>query len=375
MIKRVGIFSSTRADYSYLKPVAKALQQLKIKVVFFITGLHLRQDRGNSIKYIQSDGFVFYTITNQLHTDEAINQAGINGDILKQLPMLLSEKKIQFLLLLGDRSEILTAALSAMHINVAIGHIHGGDLSYGGGIDDSIRHAVTKLAHVHFPASNDSARRLLRLQEAPWRIIKAGETSLENIKQSDNTFLQRFNLPQPYAVLLQHGEALQADKSVEQFKSVYTALCSFDLHKVVILPNDDPGAKKMIAFIKSQSKTSATTVFNTLATADFFDLLKNSKFLIGNSSSAIIEAPYLGVPAINLGIRQQGRKTYVSTLHGDFNTANIVELIAEVLTNRHKLKTRAVAKRLSNRPLASKIIAQHIKSLRLDKSFFQKVMS
>jgi UDP-N-acetylglucosamine 2-epimerase (non-hydrolysing)/GDP/UDP-N,N'-diacetylbacillosamine 2-epimerase (hydrolysing) len=217
-------------------------------------------------------------------------------------------------LLLGDRDEALAGALAAAHMNISVAHIHGGDALQGAAIDDSIRHAITKFAHLHFPASELSARRLQRMGESDWRITVVGAPGLDDVLagsyRGSEAVCREYGIDpdRPLQVVLQHPVTTETDRAREQMAATLDAVSSFDTQVVVIYPNSDAGGDRMIDEIESRSFDDDVALFRSLPRDDYLGVLTAADVMVGNSSSGIIEAPSFDLPVVDVGPRQDGRQ-------------------------------------------------------------------
>lgn len=383
-IKRLGFITSTRADYGYLLPVMRAAQDKGMTPVVFATGTHFQKKFGFSWKQIVADGFeIAEKIPFKSYADEALELPLNLGMLTASMSKALHRQALDMLLLLGDRGEMLATATAAIHLGIPLGHIHGGDTTFGGGIDDGVRHALSKLSHIHFPASRTSAQRLKRLAESPHRIHAVGDTSIDNLAKPNpepiEALLARYKLTAPFCILLQHAESLNPSKAAEQMKSTLSVLKKSGLGLLIIQPNIDFGGRAIRAYLNDHIKTATKLTENgnivirdNICQNDFFSLLKQATFLIGNSSSGLIEAPYLGVPVIDLGNRQQGRELSANVIHSDFKQKSIKSALAKAQSATFKSKARQLGQRKRRREPASDKIINILRRIDINAKFTTK---
>jgi len=242
-------------------------------------------------------------------------------------------------LLLGDRDEALAGALAAAHMNIPVAHIHGGDAMEGAVIDDSIRHAITKFAHIHFPASEKSAERIRKLGEEEWRITVSGAPGLDDVLAGEyeppQEVVDRYDLntDKPLVLLVQHPVTTESEKAGRQMAATLDALDSFDIQTVIIYPNSDAGGEEIIDEIDSRSFGDDVKTFQSLPRREYLGLMAAADVLIGNSSSGIIEAPSFGLPVVDIGPRQKGRERAENTVSVPHQTAAIHEAIEQCLND------------------------------------------
>ena len=234
---------------------------------------------------------------------------------LEQYPKFFKEINGEIIILLGDRFETLIAAISATLIKLPIAHIHGGDISEGA-YDESFRHSITKMSHIHFPATEEASKILIQLGEASQNVINVGSLAIDNIlnyelKEIDDISLEyNFNFTKPYCLITYHSCTLGEDPR-NSILAILSALKKFpNFNYVFTYPNPDNGGQIIIdeinLFLKKNKNKTAIFVRN-FGQLNYFTVLKSALFVIGNSSSGLIEAPYFNVPVINIGNRQNGR--------------------------------------------------------------------
>ena len=217
-------------------------------------------------------------------------------------------------------------------MNIPVAHIQGGEVT--GTIDESIRHAMSKFAHYHFAANKDSCDRLIRMGEIPDRVFNVGCPSIDAILAVDNDcdVVKRFNLLEPYFLLIQHPITSEIRQSKRQIKITLEAIEKSGINTLIILPNNDAGYSSIVQQIQSSKIKSV----ETLSIKDYVNLLRNSSGLIGNSSSGIHEAASFNVPVINIGTRQQGRLRSKNIIDVDHDVEEILRAILQCEEMREK---------------------------------------
>ena len=293
-MKQILFLTGTRADFGKLKPLINACENYNI----FATGMHMLDKYGMTCHEITKSGFKYHPFINQ---DKDTPMALVLSNTIEGLSYYMRENKTDLLVVHGDRVEALAGAIVGALNNVLVAHIEGGEIS--GTIDESIRHAVTKLAHVHFVANADAEKRLKQMGEdnifvigSPDIDIMLSDTlpSLEQVKDKyDIQFTE-------YAICIYHPVTTEPVDL-----GMFDVLDESGLRYVVIYPNNDAGAKRIIKRIDKLG--DRFHVLPSMRFEYFLALLKNAKFIIGNSSAGIREAPVYGVPTIDVGTRQEGR--------------------------------------------------------------------
>ncbi len=339
MTRTVGVLTGTRAEFGILLPVLRALDpSSELRLRLFVTGMHLAEEFGRTLDFIPREGFEPVVIdTAGYHASPEDMARGIGG-IVQGLVDPLRAEGIDLLLLLGDRGEMLAGAVAATYLRIPIAHIHGGERS--GHVDEAVRHAISRLAHLHLTATVRSAELLRRAGEEPWRISVVGAPRLDTILQAPRRpreeVLADFDLDpgKPVLLLVQHPTAKDRERSGELLRITLDAALTFDGKVVAIYPNGDPGSLEMIEVLREYADREGFPLFKSLPEGDYLDLLAASSVLIGNSSSGIIEAPSLGVPVVNIGDRQDERERASNVIDVPHDRDKIEQAVRRALHDR-----------------------------------------
>lgn len=321
--RNVLVLTGTRAEYGLLRSTMNCMaDRADMHLSIVATGMHLSPRHGMTVDDIRSDGFtVDREVLMQVDGDTGAAMAKSLGLGTASLVDAFDSLAPDIVLLLGDRDEALAGTLAAAHMNIPVAHIHGGDSMKGAIIDDSIRHAITKFAHLHFPASERSAERIRRMGEEKWRITTAGAPGLDDVLAGDynnpTDVLSRYDINQaePLLLIVQHPVTTQPDQARSQMRSTLDATARFDVNRIVIFPNSDAGGGGMIEEIEaSATEDPSLRTFQSLPRQEYLALLDAADVLVGNSSSGIIEAPSFDLPVVDIGPRQTGRERGDNTL-------------------------------------------------------------
>jgi UDP-hydrolysing UDP-N-acetyl-D-glucosamine 2-epimerase len=316
---RVAVVTGSRADYGLLRPTLAALEaDERFELRLLVSAMHLNPAHGDSLAEIEADGHV---VAARVPAGGPVRAPGDFARNLGQATIAfadaLAEVQVDILVVLGDRFEILATALAASDLGVPVAHIHGGELSEGS-LDDAMRHCVTKLSHVHFVATRVYAERVCQLGEDPEHVHVVGAAGPESIRHLH--LLERDalvgalgleELSRPLLALTLHPESLHPGAAAAQARALTSAVDEVTREAgrvVVTLPNDDPGNAAVREELCAWSRRAGNAaVFATLGQLRYLSLLRHADAVVGNSSSAIIEAPSFGVPVVNVGERQRGR--------------------------------------------------------------------
>lgn len=315
--KRVLFLTGTRADFGKMKPLMKALEKEDgFEVHIFVTGMHMFPKYGMTGDEITKSGFknAFFFI-NQKSNDsmDTILANTING-----IGNYIAVLKPDMLIIHGDRVEALAGAIVGAFNNILVGHIEGGEVS--GTIDESIRHSVSKLAHVHFVANKDAKKRLIQMGEEKANIHVIGSPDIDLMSSGNLPSLDSvkdyYEIPfERYAMFAYHPVTTNLHNLLKNIHEVIEALVESKRDYVAIYPNNDTGSDIIVEELELQRNNPHFRIFPSLRFEAFLVLLKHSEFIIGNSSAGIREAPFYGIPTINIGDRQKGRYLFETIIN------------------------------------------------------------
>ena len=333
MTRKIAVVTGTRAEYGIYFPVLKAIQiSSKLDLSLIVTGMHLSENFGHTVDEIEKDGFIIDAkIPLGLLEDSGASMARDVGMCTLGLTDALEKIKPDILLVLGDRGEMLATAIVGIYMNIPVAHLHGGEVS--GTVDESVRHAITKLSHIHFPATEESAERIRKLGEDEFRIHVVGAPALDTILSE--TFVpkeeirKRFDLDINKLIVLvvQHPVTTEFDDVERQIRETMDAVVELGEQTVLIYPNADAGGRKIIEIIEQYRGHDFIRIFKSLKHVDYLSLMRSADVMVGNSSSGIIEAPSFGLPVVNIGTRQIGRQKGQNIIDVDYDKDKIIKAI------------------------------------------------
>lgn len=366
-----------RADYSRIRPILRALYDDPFfEVYLVVTGVCLLELHGSDINFIREDGFTIDQVVPMFEP----NTKNTNKSMVKALSTVLAgitdeiEKFSPDLVLTGfDIGANLATTIAAAHMNIPVAHIQGGELS--GSIDESIRHAMSKFAHIHFPATELSRQRLIRMGENPDYVFNVGCPSIDTIVQTpqlDKKELEdKFNidLSKPTILVIQHPVTTESYDSQSQIESTLNAIKELGIQAVIALPNNDAGSSDIIAAIKN----SGFPWYPSLSTVEFVNLYRNISAIVGNSSSGIHESSTFGIPAVNIGTRQQSRERATNVIDVGYDKASIRAAIEKAVFDPDTRKQASEAKNPYGDGTSALKLVSTLKNIRLDEISVQKV--
>lgn len=349
-IRKILCITGTRADYPRVKSVLKEINvRPNLMLQLVVTGSHLLEEYGYSIQEIIDDGFKIDKKV-PMFTDDynsPVGMAKASAKCTDGIAKALEDLKPDLVLLTVDRVETLAATVAVILMNFPIAHIQGGEVT--GTIDESIRHAVTKMSHIHFPATKDAAERIVRMGEDPNMVFQVGcpyidiISSIEKKSKEELALEYGFSASKPLVIFTQHPVTTEYGSSSEQIKITLAALKTFSKCQVIAFSsNTDAGGKEIISAVKKEK--NFIHISNMLS-SDFLSLMACADVMVGNSSAAIREAPSYHLPAINIGTRQQGRLRAENIIDVDHNVDAITRAIDKALNNKQFLK---VVKNITN---------------------------
>lgn len=335
-MKTLGIFTTSRAEFGLLVPLLKEIEATEgIAYLLFCGGAHLVSEQGKTIAEIKKRGFeITDTFDFLLNEDSPFSLGTSSGIATMQLARIFSSHRFDFTLIPGDRFELLSIAQTSIIFGRPIVHIGGGEISQGA-IDEQIRHMLTKAAHIHFTGSETYAHNIKALGEEDYRIVNTGELGIDNIKQlkkrPKNELFAQYQLKAdlPLVVMTYHPVTLEnVLPGQQQVANIFRALNLFEVQVLVTSPNIDSGHDAIfneIQFWVGQNPDFHYT--ESMGVVNYHSALACTSFVIGNSSSGIIEVPYFKIPTINVGDRQKGRLMHKSIINCRYDEASIAKAI------------------------------------------------
>tara|TARA_Y100000389_G_C17440384_1_gene508206 strand:+ start:424 stop:1572 length:1149 start_codon:yes stop_codon:yes gene_type:complete len=340
-MKKILFISSSRADYGLLRNVIlETKKNKKIKVFVLVTGSHLSKQFGNTIKEIEKDGLKKNIIKKKILKKSFFEKDVSNyiSQTITSTSSTLDKIKPEKIVILGDRYELLGCAIASMSHRIPIAHIHGGEIT-SGAIDDSIRHSISKLSHLHFPIHDEYKKRLIQLGENPKTIFNyggLGAHSIKNIKFKSKLDLEnelKIKLDKMIFLITFHPTTLEKNKSKYQVSNLLSALDkSKDVIKIFTSSNFDHENKiikrKILNFTY---KNKNAFFYSSLGHSSYVSLMKISSLVIGNSSSGVLETPSLGIPTVNIGNRQKGRIISKNIVNSKYEKNHIIKNIKKAL--------------------------------------------
>lgn len=377
-MRRVGVVTVARSDYGIYLPVLRRIMadpQLELRL--FVSGAHLSPEFGLTVRDIEAEFEVHDRIEMLLSSDTPEGMSKSIGLGVTGFAQAYAHHPPDILLALGDRFEMHAAALAALPFKIPVAHLHGGELSQGA-IDDSLRHSMTKLSHLHFVSTKEYARRVIQMGEEPWRVFVCGAPSLDNLEGirllKREEFADQFGIGLEDGLLLVtfHPVTLEHEKTEQQVSELLAALRSSGRPVLFTAANADMGGRavsKLIGdFIESQK--SAHLAVN-LGTVGYFSAMKLAAAMVGNSSSGMIEAASFELPVVNIGSRQEGRIRGANVIDAGSQQDEILDAISRATSAEFRAGLRGLQNPY-NHGGASEMIVNVLKEITLDERIIIK---
>lgn len=348
--RRIGVVTSSRADYSHLYwPLRELATHSGIELGVFAVGSHLAPEFGHTIAEIERDGFpIKARIECLLGSDSDTGMAKTIGVAILGLADALTAWRPDILLLIADRYETLAPASVALALRIPIAHIEGGEVTQGA-IDDHVRNALTKLAHIHFTSTETARRRVISMGEEPWRVHHAGAPSLDHLSRSkllDRAGVESaigMQLRAPAILAAWHPVTILRDTNAEA-EAFFAGMTGIPGQLLFVYPNADAGSYALIDRTKALAASRPdTAVFVNLDPMTYWSLLGQVDAMVGNSSSGIMEAASFGLAVVNVGIRQQGRERGKNVIDVPADAEQIVHAVQRALDPEFRRTLREMA--------------------------------
>ena len=378
MKKKIVNVTERRADYSKFRTIIKEIEKSKkLDYGLVVTGSHLLKEYGYTINEIKQDKFKILAEfdmypKNRNNTNAEMVRAFAKAIV--RLSKIVEKIKPDIILAGFDIGANFAIAIIGAHMNTIVAHLEGGEVT--GTIDESIRHATTKFSHIHFVTNKEAAKRVIKMGENPKLVFIVGNPSLDNIKNIKNIPIKelekKFGIDflKPYGIVLKHTVTSEIEIVDKNIKKTLDAVMESGIQSILIHGNADAGSRKISKIVKN----SKVKQFSALTFNEYINLLKRSSVLVGNSSSGIMEAPFLGIPSVNIGSRQAGRLRASSVIDVDYDKNQIKKAINIAINSKKFLSKIKKSKNLYGNGNSAKKIVQILEKLDLEKIPIQKKM-
>lgn len=341
--KKIAYVSGTRADFGLMTPILRAIDKSKkLNLQVYATGIHLMPEFGATVQYVRKEFPSAVNIEAKFDTDDRSGMAKFTGNFLSKLVGIFIKNKPDFVLTLGDRPEMLCTAMACLYLGIPTGQVHGGEKTST--VDEVARHAITKLSHVHFPATEESARRIEKMGEEKWRIHVVGAPALDVILNeklpTGEEICKQLELDprKSFILVTQHPVSEEVERATSQMETTISAVKKFNLPVVISYPNADAGGRKIIGVIEKEKSNPLFHIFPSLEHKQFLALEREAAVWVGNSSGAMIESSSFQTPVVNIGTRQMGRQRGANVIDVGCDRKEIAAAIEKSLNDKAYLR-------------------------------------
>ena len=350
-MKKILAFTSIRSDYDLMISLYRLLQASPgFELKLLVSGAHLSSTYGRSVDLIRRDGYeILLTVETLLDSDSRLSRVKSGSLLLQNALDTVAQYQPDLILLAGDREDVIMGALMGGYLEIPAIHFYGGDHTQDGHIDNPVRHATSKLVTAHMVSIEEHRQRLLAMGEPPERIFTIGSIALDR-------FVEHRPLSRPeireklqittgfdnFALLIFHPVVEEMAQCHVIFQNILEALSQRGIYTFVSFPNTDPGNKHILQLIEQYRQHPLFYFYKNLERELFLSILKNCRFMIGNSSAGILESASVPIPAINVGQRQRGRKANANVLYCDTSTEAITAALSQATDDDFISRVRAL---------------------------------
>ena len=386
MIK-LCIFSGNRAEYGLLSPIIKNLNKSKkIKVFFIVSGSHVEKKFGETINEIKKDKIKIYQIIKLINSNRSKDQIDYTpkniSEIIEKYSTCLKKIEPDYNLVYGDRFESFGATIASSQMNIPTIHIEGGDKTEGGTLDDSVRHAMTKISHIHITTNDNAKKRIIKLGEEKWRVKNFGYSAMDYVKLKNyakkNEIENKLNIKitNPIVLFTQHPIPMENEDIKNNFEKIFNSikkLSRLNIQIIITYPNSDYGGKQIIEKINRLKKIKNIKIVRSLGRYLYHGILalnnKSVKVICaGNSSSGIKETAIFKCPVVNIGPRQNGRFRSSNVFDVEYDDKQIYETIVKCIYDERIYKKCLKTKNLYGGGNTGKLINRFIENLNISKT-------
>jgi UDP-N-acetylglucosamine 2-epimerase (non-hydrolysing)/GDP/UDP-N,N'-diacetylbacillosamine 2-epimerase (hydrolysing) len=380
MKRKIFVLTGKRGGFGAMKPMLRLLRDdPEVELQLVVTDQHVSERFGKTITEVQQEFSIAAAVDMEQQGDTPVDRARALGVCLTRMSDVLNELKPDACVLYGDRGEVLATAVAATSLGIPIAHLQGGDVS--GSVDEQVRHAVTKLAQLHFPSTEESGQRIRNMGEEPWRVHVVGDNHIDLIvagqyaSREEVARVLDLDPAKPVVVVLQHSETTAPDESYDQMVETLVPVCELGMQTVVVHPCSDVGYGGVIRAIEELAVGNQFRVRVNLDAPIFWGLLAMASVFVGNSSAGIVETPTFRLPTVNVGRRQEGRLHAENVLHVPHERAAIRAALETALKDQAFRARAAACSQPYGDGRAGERIVKVLKEVPLDKRLMIKRMT
>ncbi|WP_094229116.1 UDP-N-acetylglucosamine 2-epimerase [Methanolobus psychrotolerans] len=378
-MRRIAVITGSRGEYGYIRPIIKLIENdPDLDYELIVTNMHLLPDFGSSYREIEKDNLrISQKIPMTLAGYTNVTMAKSLAVFMLSITDTFERIKPDFILLAGDRGEQLISAIVGAHMNIPVAHIQAGELS--GNVDGMSRHAITKFAHIHFASNVDASERLLKMGEEKFRVKLVGAPQLDEFRQgfftSPEEIYYKFHLTpeEPLILLVQHPVTEESWNSGMQMEETLKAISRLKMQTLLVYPNNDAGSVMIQKSIEKHRK-QFIHVERNLKREDYAGLMNVANIIVGNSSSALLEAPSFELPAVNIGRRQIGRLQGINVINVEHDSEKIEAAILKGLSKEFKQAVKGMENPYGDGDASQKIV-DILKNVEIDQHLLNKTLT
>lgn len=363
-MREIAVVTVARSDFGIYLPLLRAIQAnptLRLRVL--VSGMHLSPEFGLTVQEVEKAGFeIFERVESLVSSDTPQGIAKSIGLGVLGFAQLFSRYRPDILVVLGDRFDMLPAALAALPFRIPVAHLHGGELTEGV-MDEEIRHSISKMSHLHFVSAEPYARRLRQLGEEDWRILVSGSPALDAIKSAELMAAEEvsaefgIDAESPSLLVTCHPVTLESEDTERHVTNVLGALGKLGVPCLFTYPNADTHARSIVRKIEEHCRTHPRSrMVKNAGQRGYYSLMKTVSAMVGNSSSGIIEAPSFGLPVVNIGNRQKGRIQARNVINCGYEPNDIYEAVLNALDPAFKHSLRGLSNPYGDGNAAERIV-------------------
>jgi UDP-N-acetylglucosamine 2-epimerase (non-hydrolysing) len=378
-VRQIAVVTGSRADYGIYTPILRRLRdEPTVSVYLLVTGAHLSAEFGMTVRAIEADGVeIAERIDMEVGPDTPAAISRSTGLAMSGFAAAFARRRPDVLVVLGDRLEMLAAATASLPFNIPVAHIHGGEATEGA-IDDAVRHALTKLSHLHFAALEVYADRIVQMGESPWRVTVSGAPGLDHLDgftPLSHAQLERecgVRVTERTLLVTYHPVTLEYGQTASQVAELLAALREVDAPVVFTFPGADAGSRTIIEAARCfVAEAPDAQLAVSLATRGYLSLLSHAAAMVGNSSSGILEAASFRLPVVNIGTRQQGRVRGKNVLDVGYTRAEIAAGIRTAVSGEFRASLGDLVNPYGDGRAAERIV-ERLRSVELGDALLRK---
>lgn len=390
-MRKIAIFTGNRAEYGLQYPIIKAIaNHPELEYYLLVSGAHLQEDFGSTKSEIAKDGFKVHSeIRLSMEGDTLYSTAQAIGSGVMNISKVLDEIRPDLFVAYADRFEGFAAVIASTQMGIPTAHVEGGDLTEGGALDDSVRHAMSKLSHLHFTTNEQASERIRRMGEEPWRVMNVGFPALdliaEGIYATPTEVRERYGLlpGEPVVIFTQHSVTTEFEQAAEQTRPSLAAMARLadeGVRVILTYPNNDAGGVRIIHELEKLAGHRNIQIHKSLGRYNYHGVLHycgrvERGVCVGNSSSGIKETPVFGCPVVDVGSRQEGRLRGVNVLDTGYDADEIYRACRKSLDDEAFRKTCAAGENPYGGGTAGKQIADMLARVELNSALLKKKMT